>query len=257
MPKKNATAALTRYDERLAEIAKRATKAESTAGAGGSFISLKSGQMSYQGGAVPGNKMKVIVLASIIENAFRPGDYDPDNPQPPTCYAFGEDANDMHPHEEVEEPVNENCSDCENHQFGSAERGKGMACSVNRRRLALLIEGELNNLAGAKEAYMSLSYFSSKEWKGYVDQLDALYNKPPFAFVTEISVVPDAKAQFLVKFQMLEEIEGEDLGILLDRYDKALKSIAFPYQKLVEIEPAPRPQVKGVRAPAPGKKPKY
>lgn len=93
----------------------------------------------------------------------------------------------------------------------------------------------MEDIENAEMAFASLSYFSSKNWKGYVDQLEAVYHRPPLAFITELTVVPDAKSQFQVKFRMLEEIkDGALLEALLNRQEAVAQTINFPYPKKEE-----------------------
>jgi hypothetical protein len=235
-----ASTSMVKWDAKLAELAGLATKVEASVGLGGNFLSMKSGQLSYQGAPVPENKMQVIILHAIIENAFRPGAYDPENPQPPSCYAFGTEGSEMAPHPDAADQQHEKSQGCPQSQMGSAERGKGPACGLNRRRLALITQGDLENIDEAEMAFLSLSYFSTKQWAGYVRQLADTYKKPAFAFVTEIQVVPDPKAQFVAKFRMVDEInDPEAFEGLIKKYERAVKEIAFPYRKPDEVVEAP------------------
>ena len=119
------TTAVANWDEALAQKAMAAKKVASHIGGGSrNVLSFKGGKLSYQGGNVPGNKLNVVVLSAINENNFYEGRYDPNNPQSPTCYAFGrpdgEDEN-MGPHEAVKKAGNSQsetgrCADCPNNE---------------------------------------------------------------------------------------------------------------------------------------------
>lgn len=232
MPKAKASStAMVVWDKRLAELAATATKSVASLGGGGNFITLKSGQLSYQQNPVPGNRMTVVIIDSIIENKWTEGAYNPDSPKSPDCYAFGFDAKEMVPHPDAPNKQAESCEECPKHVYGSAERGKGMECSVNRQRVALITEGDLENLEGAEIAFVDLPYFSSKQYSGFVKQLNDVHHKPPLAFITEMTVVPDAKAQFLVKFEVKEEMEASPdvYEILWKHYEAVHATINFPY----------------------------
>jgi hypothetical protein len=239
--KKKPGTAVVAWDEALAARAAMAKKAEASVSTG-SFISFKSGVMSYQGNPVPGNSLQIIVLSSIMENNFFEGSYDSNTPQSPVCYAFGHDEEEMAPHEAVEEPQCETCAGCPHNEWGSADKGNGKACK-NVRRLAVItadtLDGGAETLHDAEVAYVKLPVTSVKGWAGFVNQLAAT-NKPPLAFVAEMSVVPDAKTQFKVTFKAIEEIDdGELIGALLEKADLVDTQIAFPYQK---VEVAAKPQ---------------
>jgi hypothetical protein len=184
--------------------------------------------------------MNCIVLAQILENQHYAVSFDPDSPASPDCYAFGEDRKAMVPHEAVENPVNPTCAGCPNKEFGTAEKGKGKACNDVIRLALISAEDEIET---AEIAYLKLPYFSTLDWAGYVRQLTEVHNKPPLAFVTEISVQPDPKSQFRVKFSMVEEIDMTQnvWTALKARYDEAIKVIGFPYPKFEQPQaPAAR-----------------
>lgn len=246
------TTAVVKWDEALAARAQMAKKAEESVSTG-SFISLKSGVMSYNGNPVPGNKLDVVVVDAILENHHFDDAYDPNTPQSPSCYAFGRDEDEMSPHEKVDEPFSEKCKGCPNNEWGSADTGRGKACK-NVRRLAVIpadaLDGGAEGVEEAAIAYLKVPVTSVKAWAGYVNQLAAA-NKPPLAFVTEISVTPDAGSQFKVNFKAKESIEdGELIGALLAKADVVEQTIAFPYQPVEEAPAKPARGARGKAAPA-------
>ena len=237
------TQALTKYDAEMAKYAQMAKDTEKNVG-GGNFISTAGGRMRYKGAEIPGNKMNVIVVDHILENDFYKDAYDPDNVNPPDCYALGRDEDELAPHENSAEPQNETCNGCPQNEWGTASVGKGKACG-NRRRLALVTEGDMEDVGNADIAYLRLPVTSVRAWAGYVRQCADVLNKPPFAVVTEIEIVPDSKTQFKVQFNLVQEIDdGEALGALIALREKVEKEISFPYQVAVEeVKPAPRSKV--------------
>lgn len=237
------------WDQKLAERAAKAKKTEASV-ATGSFISMKGGILSFMGNAVPDNKLRVVVVDAIMENDLFVGKFDPNSPQSPVCYAFGRDEDEMAPHEAVASPECDRCQGCPHNEWGSADTGKGKACK-NVRRLALITEdaldGGVEGIADAEVAYLKLPVTSVKAWAGFVSQLAAT-NKPPLAFVTELSVVPDATSQFKVQFKAVEEIDdGDLLGALLEKADVVEQQIIFPYQV---IEAPAKPAARGAARPA-------
>jgi hypothetical protein len=248
--------AVAKWDEALAARAKIAKKAEASVSTG-EWISVKGGQLAYQGNVVPGNKMDVVILAYRLENQFYDGPYDPNTPQAPSCYAFGVDEESMAPHEKAEGKQAESCHGCPMNEWGSAEQGRGKACK-NVRRVCIIPADALDNgadgIAEAQWAFLKVPVMSVKGWAGYVNQLAQL-NRPPLAFVTEISVTPDAQSQFKVNFNAKESIEdGELIGALLEKADKAEGAIEFPYQPVEQTVAMPKngrgSKVQAGRAPA-------
>lgn len=224
------------YVDRLAELAQEGVKQEESVMTG-SFVSFKGGRISYQGNPVKGDELDVIVVDSIIENAFYLEGYDPDNKQPPSCYSFGRDEEDMSPHEKSSEPQSEKCHDCPQNKFGTAENGKGKACK-NVRRLALLPAAPLDAgaVGTAEVAYAKIPVTSVKGWASYVRTLSALEKVPPLAVVTRIGTIPDDKTQFKVTFNKVENLESDVLESVLERVDQIRSDIAFPYQEAAEQE---------------------
>jgi hypothetical protein len=257
-PKKPGTAVVA-WDEALAARAAIAKKSEASVSTG-SFISVKGAQMTYQGNPVDGNKMDVVIIDSIMENKYYEGKYDPNNAQGPACYAFGRDEDDMKPHDKVADPISDSCVGCPNNEWDSGDGGKGKACK-NIRRLAVIpadvLDGGPEAIATAEVAYLEVPVTSVKAWAGFVNQL-AASKKPPLAFITEISVAPDAKTQLKVSFKAQSAIEdGELLGALLDKADIVEKGIDFPYQafeaKVAKPTRKPAAASRGRSAPAPAK----
>lgn len=254
------TKALTKYDERLAEIAKRSKKAESKVGGEGNFISLRGGHMQYQNIAIPGNKMRAVIICSVNENQFYEGRYDPDNPSAPVCYAFASPDNldDMgpNPEHEMKSQQADKCAGCPNFEWGSADVGRGKACK-EVRRLAIMTEKELEDVPSAVLAFMKVSVTNLKYWAGYVRQLEDVHHKPTFAFITEISIQtdePGTQPGWHLEFELVQEVPAESLGALIDLYEKVEKTIAFPYPKF-EDRPAPARNNKRPAARTPARNP--
>lgn len=260
MAKKPETTALASYDDRLAALAKQASQTEAHVG-GGTYISTKGGVLSYNGGTVPDNRMNVIVLNHVCENAYYAGErYDPNNPSSPVCFAFFTNPDEAAPHEKAEDPQADACTGCPHNEFGSADTGRGKACK-NIRRLALITEEGMEDIESATVAFLKVPVTSVKEWAGYVNSLNNTLKLPPLAVITEISIVPDSQSQFKLKFKLVEKIEDADvLKALLDKMDASERDLVHPYMPNSE-RPAPQaPQRGGLktspRAAAPAGTPK-
>ena len=252
------TTALSKWDERLAALARTAKQAVSKVGLGGNFISLRGGIMTVDGAAVPENKLRCIVIDAVAENQYYEGAFDPDNFAAPSCYAFGRDPDAMAPNpEDVPEPVNPTCKGCPNNDWGSADVGKGKACK-EVQRLAVIPEGGMDDVENADVKLLKVAVTSTKGWAGYVRQLTEVYNKPPLAFVTEISVVKENTNKlpgWHLEFRLVSQIEEpEAFDALIERYDEVSKTITFPYPKAEAQEaaaPAARPAARQQRVKAP------
>lgn len=240
--------------------------------ASGNFLSVKGGMLSIDGAPVPGNKIAVVILDTIMENIFYAGKYDPDNMTGPECYAFGRSEAECVPHEKVFEAgtaVADSCEECPNFQWGSADQGKGKACRTTRR-LALIPAGTFDKhgeevelfdkVADFKDSdivYLKLPVTSVKGYSSMVKQAMASLKRPPYALYTEISVVPDANTQFKVVFKVLDQIPNDLLEVVVARHEEAEGSIVFPYTTAgADEKPAAKGKAKGAKKPAPKTKSK-
>lgn len=234
------TTAVANYEDRLASLAKQAVQTEAHVG-GGSYISTRGGQLSYNGGVVPDGKMNVIVLDHVCENAFYEGRYDPNDPSSPACFAFFRNADEAAPHEKAETPQADACEGCPHNEFGSSDTGRGKACK-NIRRLALITEDGMEDIENATVAFLKVPVTSAKEWAGYVNSLNNTLKLPPLAVITELSIVPDSASQFKLKFKLVEKIEDADvLGALLNKMDGCQRDLVHPYMPNSERPAAPAP----------------
>ena len=239
--------AIVKWDAELSKLATAATAVEENVGAGGNIIGTAGGRLKFKGAAVPGNKMNVVVVAHCIAYMDYEGNFDPDNPASPRCFAFGRDEKKMVPHEKSVDKQCDTCAECEQNVFGSAERGKGKHCK-NSRRLAIITEGDLEDAAAAEVAYIHVPVTSVKAWAGYVRQVADTLHRPPLGVVTELRLVPDDKNQFAMEFEVKKSIDdGEMIGALLELGKAQEKAIEFPYLPFEGNDEKP---TKGKKAPA-------
>jgi hypothetical protein len=259
----SASTELTNWDEELARQAEIAAGMEANTG-GGQFFSVKGGILSFNDAALPGNEMAVVILDSILENVFYEGEYDPDNPTPPTCFAFGRDEAEIAPYPAVVErgqAQNEQCTGCPMNAWGTADKGRGKACR-NTRRLALIPAGAFDaqgrftpnddkaHFATSAIGFMKLSVTSVKGYATFVKQVAGALRRPPSGIFTRIKVVPDAKTQFRILFEVLGEVPRELLTPIMKRRDEASATIEQPYSLDVEERPEPAARGRGGKAAA-------
>jgi hypothetical protein len=233
------------WEEELAKDAKRAAESERPALAA---ISLKGGIMMYEKVQIPGNKLNVIIVASMMQRLYYDKPYDPNKPASPVCFAFhdGEDGVPWIPHEKAHEKQAETCALCPMSEWGSdIKGGRGKACK-EVRKLAL-IPG-----TNSKEmALLSVPVMSVKNWSNYVNGIAASARRPPWGVVTEISVHPDARSQFVVKFDFVELVPEDKLAMIYNKIGLAKEVLTTPYDYQNPQE------TMGSRQDGPAKKKKY
>ena len=246
-PAPGGTTALARWDAKLAEMAKQSKKAAAAIGGGGlNFISLKGGHFSIDGAVLPDNKFRAVIVDWVLMNLIFDGKYDEENIQSPSCYAFGRTKEELAPNpENVAAPKNATCEGCECNQWGSAETGRGKACA-ERARLALISDRDFNDIDEAEERYLNVPVTSMAYWGGYVRELEQVYSKPPLAFITEVSIAPQAKQPgWHLEFKLIESLEDPEVfDKLMKRYESISVKITTPFPKF-EPEAAAQPRSNG------------
>lgn len=257
------------WEDEMARDAQIAAEKEASS-AGGQFFSTAGGVLKFDDVEIPGNKMLVVILGSIFENVYYEGEYDRDNITPPTCFAFAEYEGDLTPHKDVVEAgqsqTNDNCKSCEHNQWGSAERGRGKACT-NRRRLGLITAGEYDKKGEVVTLFDDPSHFektpmgflkipptSVKGFASFVKQVSSSLKRPPYGIVTEISIVPDPKLQFKVVFTPIEKISNELGNMVMKRREECLALIDSPYDLEHEEDERPAPRSRAAKKPRTRKK---
>lgn len=249
---KKTETAMTKYEEQLAAAAAAATETEASV-ASGQFFGLRGGQLTFDDAPMPNNEMAVVIADYVMENVYYEGEYNPDEPQGPVCFAFGRSDKELAPHPDAVAPQSETCAECEHNQWGSARTGRGKACR-NTRRIAMIPAGELEggdfepydneHFVDATQAFMKIPVTSVKGFSAFVKNIAGVLKRPPHGIFTKVSVVPDPKTQFKVQFTPLGEIPNDLLPTIFARNEEIAQTIDFPYTppEVHEEEEAPKQQ---------------
>lgn len=238
------------YQAKFAEMAQKAREVEKIPVGGGRFMSTKSGVLSFNGEPMPGNQVAVIILSSVFEHTYYERQWQPGNPDLPTCYALGLAEEGLGPHPAMQEspdvfqPQSPDCASCPMAEWGSSRTGRGKACQ-QRRRLYMIPAGfysqaanggwELDlvedpqDLVTMAPALLKLPVTSTKNWSTYVHELSREFQRPPAGVVTRVSVQPDAKSQFQVHFDTVALVPNEFLGTVFALMENADKDNLRPY----------------------------
>jgi hypothetical protein len=246
--KKAASTAMTVWEKKFGGYAKESAEQVKNVG-GGVGVKFRRGSIEVGGLPVKDGALECIVVGSCALNTWYAEAYDPENAQPPDCYAFAliQGDSDMAPHADAADKQSEQCADCPQNQFGTATIGRGKACG-NNVRLGLILSADVESGDDVKSAEMATAKVSPtnvKHWASYVKQLKDEHGRPPWAVVTEITSHDDAKTQIRLEFKLVELID--DPGVL--------DALEARYQKVQDVLQQPfGPPVERVVA-KPGKKP--
>lgn len=239
---KNGSTAMVPWAERFKGYAKQVTEQVKDIG-GGVGIGFGHNDITVAGKSV-GRSIEVIILGSTPHNKWYRTGYDPNDKQPPDCYAFapldpehpgltllGSDPA-MAPHPSVKDKQATTCAECPKNVFGTADKGKGKACS-NTLRLGLLLAKDVADGDGAKAAELATAGVSPtnlKHYKKYVDMLADEHGRPPWAVVTEITSHDDKTTQIRLEFKLVDVIEDvEIIEALEPRFLKVQDELQKPY----------------------------
>lgn len=111
-----------------------------------------------------GSKINAVVIASGFLNTYYDTKYNPNDTQPPACFAVGSDEYEMEAHDSVPKPVNiakgkdkgkwegSPCHNCPMNEFGSD--GAGKACKNSRRIAILPLSGDFSHLDNTAKKQM-------------------------------------------------------------------------------------------------------
>jgi hypothetical protein len=219
------------WAKQLADMAIETAAAEKPSG---NWVSFKGGQLTIGGNPMPKNRVDCVVIQSIFENQLYEDRFDPNNPQPPICYALSETEDDLKPHPEAAKPQAATCAECPNNVWGSDPGGgKGKACK-NVRRLAIVSKDDLDpeKLPQAEVALAKLPVTSVKNWSTYASQIANVLKLPPLAVISNMSVEPDPKTQFQVNFALVDKItDGAVIQALLNKRKDSTSLVFAPYDK--------------------------
>ncbi len=235
----------TKWDE---ELAKHATKQAAVERPAVGKIGFKGGVMTYQNVPIPGNKLNVVIIAAAKENAYYPDAYDANNVKSPACFALALGDDPLAPHPQAQTKMAATCAECRYNAWGSDPKGgKGKACKENRRLVmvpqsAVLSGPNIPAAAGsvqkAESASASIPPTSLKNWANYTAQLAGEYRRPSWAMITEMSVIPNARSVFEVKFSPVGLVDDSHLGDLMARVETANSIVMTPYSQNAPSQPA-------------------
>lgn len=201
-------------------------------------ISTRSGMMTYMGQLVPDNRLDVVILASIFENNFFEGKFDPRSPRNPICFAFGKpqangDKPEMIPDISIVEPNRQaaTCDRCEWSKWNSdteSVSGKGKRCKELYKLGLIPANGEF---AANEMAILRVPVTSRKNFEVYVNGLSASTARPPWGVVTTVSLHPHPKNQFEVRFTTKAVLPDEILGKIFPKINGAFDALMQPYEE--------------------------
>jgi hypothetical protein len=137
-----------------------------------------------------GNEIQVVVVDFATHHDYYAGPYNPQNPEPPVCYARGKDLSTMVPEDDSPEKQNDRCATCQWNQFGSGQNGKSKACKNSRMLAVLVLDPDNPDSIDAADAplyALQLPPTAIKSFDGAVAHVARSLNGPPIKAVFTVS----------------------------------------------------------------------
>lgn len=210
------------------ELAKELESINKKVGGGGG-ARLKTGGKQFTFSDNPDEKiagpLPVIILGWISENLYYGGKiYDEKNPEPPICWALGEEPKSLVPSNKATDGQADSCESCPMNEWESGP-GKSKACK-NTRKLAVLRA----NSVGEDDPIFTLSVSPTglKEFDKYVRGLGAKHAVPVMV-ITELTF-DEGRAYPSLKFRAAEP--NQNIELHWTRRNEALLSL------MVEPDPS-------------------
>jgi hypothetical protein len=168
---------------------------------------------------------EAIILDFISANYFYTGVYDPDDIAPPACFALGTEVATLVPHADVPADTKQadTCASCPQNQFGTAQRGKGKACS-NCRVIALLPP---DATAETPIMTMKISPTAIRAFDSYVASIARSFGTPPIAVVTSIGFDPSSDYPS-VRFGDPKPVNEAQIALAMARREEAQQILQTP-----------------------------
>ena len=249
--KKTTGTGMAKWQDRIAQDMDRQDKMEASIQTLQRY-QIKTGNLSLNDKLIPGSEIVVSIAWNLFENVRYDHDYDPSNPEPPNCWARGDDDKAMTPHEIIVAAgfaKAETCAQCQYSAFGSAERGAGKGCQ-NRRALATIATGTLINgkfkpfteaeLEKSDIILLSVPPTSFKAISAYLKTAKAITHKPPYLLNTRIKTEPNSDTIYQMTFELESEIPEKLLDPIMNKLDLAEEALNTPYALPVEHVEKPK-----------------
>lgn len=173
--------------------AELATINKTVAAPTGRTISLKGKVFNLPDGKTSQGPITAVILDHRNFNRYYKGQYNPQDIQPPTCFALSKELSGMGPHPDALTPQADTCHDCAMNQWGSAAVGKGKACR-NTVRIAI---APADASADDEPSLIVVSPTGLKSWTSLVNKVGQA-GMLPVQVVTEISFDPNQAYPSLV-----------------------------------------------------------
>jgi len=156
---------------------------------GGQYISI-SGSTFTLGDADLGDEVTAIIVDFANEKCWYNSVYDSDNPGSPACWAIGvEKPDELVPSDLSPVAQCNECINCEKSEWGSADTGRGKACSDKRRLMVVGLDElmEAESIEEVEVAMMKAPPSSISHFDKYIKGLGKVHKRPCYGVTTTMT----------------------------------------------------------------------
>lgn len=162
-------------------------------------------------GVVLGPEIDMVVIDFISANRYYVRPYNPKQPEPPVCFAFGRIIKEMAPDDTSPEKQNEDCASCQWNEFKTDSRGIGKACK-NTREVAVITHDQWDLPPNEQKIMIySVPPTAIKTFDGVVSYALNTFNMPPIKIIVRASAIKNANyvtASFTPTGEVNPQLEG-------------------------------------------------
>lgn len=184
-------------------------------------ISLRHGRMSLNDQPFPNDEVQCIIIGATLERTWYDRAFDPEDKAPPECFALGEVASELLPHENVPTPPANACKGCPMAEFGTAMQGKGPACKTRMRILVVPCPDNVTpeQLKEPEMAFIKVSPTSVVNYNGLGSRTNppgyektlASKGQAVWGAITIVRNRPHPKKMAEVTFEFVKQLDSDEL----------------------------------------------
>lgn len=187
----------------------------------GTVINIKQNKtMVLPSGDITSEPQEMVILDFVSMNTLYDGVYDPNNVQPPICFAIGENPDNLIASDASPDKQSETCATCPMNRYETAARGKGKACK-NMRVLAVM---PVDATDEDSIWLLRVSPTGLKAYDGYIRKLAQQNGLAPIQVVTKIGFDPNEEYPSL-RFAPASTLDPDRLGFFVSRLEEAANLI--------------------------------
>lgn len=202
-------------------------------------LTVSAGQFMFQGNEL-GDELDVVVLDFRYLNRWYDGVYDSDNPSSPDCYAVSMFEKDLIPAPNAMAAQADSCEVCELNQWGSADRGKGKACS-NRRLVAMVHANDLDGDPNEVEIVtLNIPSTSIRAFDKFYSEVRNVLKRPTIGVIVRMTLEPEGTYS-LIHFTVEGLInDKETVQMLAEKVSLSQDILEAGYEPTAQVEEKPK-----------------